>query len=326
MVTGLRRILAGLLVATGGGVSCSPAQWMPFNILNPVPTGNTVFSAAALDHERFTCVTIAGEVVTTVDGGCNWEVVPVGQGIFRGLKFLDGLHGWVVGAGSTMSFRTGDGGESWTPCPTGRDTTLYAVDFVDPKTGWAVGYKGCILKTTDGGDSWDSQSVESPAFTALYSVDALNERTAFTVGDAERIYRTADGGRHWNRLNAVFPDQTDLRAVLFTSDSVGFVAGYGSRIARTNDRGRTWKVVSDPGSSRTINAIAFNRRNVGLAVGSSSEVLRSTDGGTSWSRVPLEGVTTLTFYAVTFGSDTVAYIAGSSGSMYKSTDAGATWR
>ena len=34
---------------------------------------------------------------------------------------------------------------------------LYGIDFVDLKTGWAVGYNGIILHTKDEGENWEFQ-------------------------------------------------------------------------------------------------------------------------------------------------------------------------
>ncbi len=42
------------------------------------------------------------------------------------------------------------------PLPTGQ--SLSGVSFSDPNTGTAVGYGGTILRTTNGGASWESQS------------------------------------------------------------------------------------------------------------------------------------------------------------------------
>lgn len=44
------------------------------------------------------------------------------------------------------------------PLPQGN--TLHGVNFVSSTEGWAVGDYGTILKTTNGGTTWTSQSVE----------------------------------------------------------------------------------------------------------------------------------------------------------------------
>ena len=38
------------------------------------------------------------------------------------------------------------------PLPQGN--LLISCNFTDSNTGWAVGYGGTIIKTTDGGESW----------------------------------------------------------------------------------------------------------------------------------------------------------------------------
>ena len=42
------------------------------------------------------------------------------------------------------------------PSPTAND--LLGVDFINELTGWAVGTVGTIIKTTDGGESWEFQN------------------------------------------------------------------------------------------------------------------------------------------------------------------------
>ncbi len=42
------------------------------------------------------------------------------------------------------------------PLPQGN--TLYSVKYISATVGWAVGDLGTILKTTDGGTTWSSQT------------------------------------------------------------------------------------------------------------------------------------------------------------------------
>jgi len=41
------------------------------------------------------------------------------------------------------------------PLPQGND--LYSVHFINSNTGWMVGEVGTILRTTDGGSTWENQ-------------------------------------------------------------------------------------------------------------------------------------------------------------------------
>jgi photosystem II stability/assembly factor-like uncharacterized protein len=56
--------------------------------------------------------------------------------------------------------------------PTGEKFTLYHVFFSDPSAGWAVGEKGKIIHTNDGGVTWNQQN--SGTETILFDVYFLN--------------------------------------------------------------------------------------------------------------------------------------------------------
>ncbi len=64
--------------------------------------------------------------------------------------------GYIAGENQTILYT--DDGVTWIPKPTptiGSGYHLYDVAFYDYKNGYAVGSGGVILKTNDGGDSWN---------------------------------------------------------------------------------------------------------------------------------------------------------------------------
>src|SRR5689334_11084185 len=110
---------------------------------------------------------VAGEesVHVTHDAGATWRSAPVADALhLRGIAFTDSLHGVVVGAttaGKSLVARTTDGGASWavkTPVIAGGNTIwpLNGVAFVDGSVGTAVGDRGEIFRTVDGGETWIS--------------------------------------------------------------------------------------------------------------------------------------------------------------------------
>ena len=75
---------------------------------------------------------------------------------------------------------------------------LSGVYFTDANNGTAVG-NGKIIRTTDGGSSWITQSTQStPDFGhgAVYFTDA---NTGWVVGYPGIILKTTDGGNTWVR-------------------------------------------------------------------------------------------------------------------------------
>ncbi len=72
--------------------------------------------------------------------------------------FLDENHGWVVG--DTM-WRTTDGGENWTRTPMFGVDHLTSVTFADTNIGWALERRGGVLRSENGGMSWNRTSPNS---------------------------------------------------------------------------------------------------------------------------------------------------------------------
>jgi photosystem II stability/assembly factor-like uncharacterized protein len=93
------------------------------------------------------------------------------------------------------------------------------VDFRDERVGWAVGERGTILRTTDGGQSWFTISV--PVRSTLLSVQFADEDQGWIVGRGGTILRSEDSGRTWVRqesrtnqnLYALFVDKKNGWAV-----------------------------------------------------------------------------------------------------------------
>ena len=77
----------------------------------------------------------------------------------------------------------------------GIGNTLYSCHFPeDDQTGYATGGTGTIIKTTDGGANWESQSSGTNTnnlFSVHFPVDA---QTGYAVGLYGTILKTTDGG------------------------------------------------------------------------------------------------------------------------------------
>ena len=71
------------------------------------------------------------------------------------------------------------------PLPQGN--TLQDFSFIDPNNGFAVGAKGTILRTTDGGNNWDI--LASGTDDDLYSVAFTDPITGTVVGNFGAILK-----------------------------------------------------------------------------------------------------------------------------------------
>ena len=113
------------------------------------------------------------------------------------------------------------------------------MSFSTPEKGWVVGIDGLILRTRDGGQTWEVQhgamelgSVEELGFLetlknpGLYDVSVVGQY-GVVVGDTGNLMTTADGGETWTARE--LPEEERLvwlRGVsLLPGGSAGFAVG-----------------------------------------------------------------------------------------------------
>lgn len=136
---------------------------------------------------------------TTVDGGVHWAFHPFyfngNEGSADDIFFFDDMTGVSSGLlfdGTGAIARTSNGGTDWnsTLFPQG----VQGIDFPKPEAGFAVGFGGTILKSSDLGLTWSAQT--SGTSFDLFDVHfASNGLTGLAVGDGGTILRTANGGQ-----------------------------------------------------------------------------------------------------------------------------------
>src|SRR5690606_5108029 len=141
---------------------------------------------------------------------------------------------------------------------------------------WAVGDRGTLWHTEDGGATW--RLVPCPTGAPLYDVCFLTDRVGWVVGGATTPYTqtgsgvvlfTQDGGRTWRLLAA--GKLPRLRFVRFFGMTEGVAAGEGtsqspSGVFTTTDGGETWTPVA--GERRAgWTAADFTSPEVGVVAG-----------------------------------------------------------
>jgi photosystem II stability/assembly factor-like uncharacterized protein len=173
-----------------------------------------------------------------------------------------------------------------------------------PAVDWlsqASGANGTILRTTDGGLTWQPRPVPGAEKLDFRDIDALSEHVAYALsigpGETSRIYKTLDGGGRWELQFANTDPKVFLDAMAFrdANRGVAFSDSVDGRfvILTTADGGRAWhQVPSDrlPAALPGEGAFAASGTNVALDGGSAvwigttaGRVLRSSDDGRSWT-------------------------------------------
>jgi photosystem II stability/assembly factor-like uncharacterized protein len=243
----------------------------------------------------------------------------------------------------------------WEPVSYPEDVYLNGVFFVNPDVGWVtsgtVHQGGMLLRTRDGGSTWEVQlgdhESKDPPFQSPYFLDEMVGWVLQPTASNFKLLRTTDGDS-WLQVGAI-ETNWGLQDYVFTSKNVGiYVDGNDNvaRIVRTTDGGRTWKdvfrcrakIVVD-GLSRdvdcTLKALHFPTAQVGYAIGGAHGakrtlfVAKTEDGGSRWTLtvVPDVGGDLEVYHDqelfFTDANTGFAHLAESR--LYSTTDGGRTW-
>lgn len=250
-----------------------------------------------------------GSLYVTTNGGATWSQRPMGNNDWlTAVDFVSSNRGWVLGVYNEgvpgRIWHTQDGGRHWVQQtnPTGCDV-LTDVKFVSKQIGIIVGRYGTILRTGNGGLSW--QHMTSGTSDSLGAVDFPTAAIGYATGIKGRILKTVDGGTVWSPLNS--GTTRDVRDVRFTTATLGWVVGANGMIMRTGNGGVTWNK-QPSGTGKALAGVDFVNASTGWAVGSAGTILRTANGGASW--VKQASGTTAFLHAVDFVSVAKGFAVG----------------
>ncbi|MFC1553148.1 beta-propeller fold lactonase family protein [candidate division KSB1 bacterium] len=201
--------------------------------------------------------------------------------------------------------------------PTSGNTAFADVFSIDANTVWIIGENDLLIKTADGGGSWESYSIGTGrSLNAVFFVDADN---GWIVGSDDTIIKSTDGGSSWGSQNPNLGN--DFYGVHFFNGTTGWVVGSGGIILKTTD-GSSWNTQTS-NTSEDLFGVFFTDANNGWAVGNNGTILATVDGGDNWA-VKTSG-TSVELRGIHFTSSTVGWVSGNESTVLKTTNGGTDW-
>ncbi len=284
---------------------------------NPLPQGNHLHGVDFIDAETGVAVGAGGTILRTTDGGRHWTMQASGclQTLFK-VCWSDANTVTAVAPNGAI-LRSTDRGVSWeTRLYGGGPFSLSDVAFADQYNGFAVGTR-TLLKTCDGGRSWEARVCPSSKWLA--SISFCDSVTGLIVEGDGNVFFTTDAGETW------IPKSTGARffySGTLVSKNTAIAVGTNGTIVRTTDGGDTW-VKERPFTNDAFWNVDFVDSSTGYIVGEYGLILKTTDGGDQWT---LQSSNCTDFlHGVSVIHPDHACTVGTNGTLLYSGDGGLTW-
>ncbi|MEM7103705.1 MAG: YCF48-related protein [Bacteroidota bacterium] len=233
---------------------------------------------------------------------------------------------------------------SWQPLNTNTLSWRFEDMFwLDANIGWVVDGGGQILKTEDGGATWDQQFYDSDYY--FRSVEFLDENVGFagTLSSAESngsLWKTTDGGITWNNITNLLPKSVlGICGMAVADDQTIFITGvfYGfAYIMKSSDQGLTWTYQNMGALCLGLVDIHFLTPLHGFAVGQTAQgtglravIIETNDGGNSWQIAKTGDFNNQRAWKLQFINEMVGFASieefEPSPQYFKTIDGGQTW-
>ena len=217
------------------------------------------------------------------------------------------------------------------------------IDPTNNRTLYAALSGSGVIKSTDGGNSWNTVNNGLHLLAYLYhvTIDPRNSQTIYAASDLG-VYKSSNGGASWVEVTkglkksatswlsaeTVAIDPNNSQTIYAGMYYDGVTGDAPAAILKSNDGGASWiptgllnhceirTIAIDPANSLTVYAGA-----TASYTGEYGAVFKSTDGGSSWTAVLAGNVSSL---VIDSNNSQVLYAATPSGG-FKSTNGGTSW-
>ena len=337
-------------------VACGNAASTPAS--SPTATAQATIPATTTAQATIPAPT-TGQNTPVSGSGNSKPVVPL-----KGIRMVDAQNGWALTAQSVL--KTSDGGVHWKDVtPTNAALNAFARgNFFNEQYAWIAipppqqieGPGIFILRTTDGGDSWQRSKIDDATVAFIDVPHFLSTQEGWLEASSSpgaghagsNIWHTTNGGQTWTKIASNTGNNGltlgYVTGISFRDIQNGIATGNGGAgadnslpvVSITHDGGRTWQTQSLPhllggytGIFNTSQPPVFLGNMVFLPVsvttssGDRFVLYRSNTGGRTWFQTSVAHIRSENAYVLDSAHSWAT--DGQSGLLYRTTDGGNNW-
>ncbi len=205
------------------------------------------------------------------------------------------------------------------PLPQAND--LESVEMVSSLTGISVGASGTVVRTFDGGSTWDIEHIEPVADNNFTDVFFINDNTGWILSRSGKILHTTNFGENW--INQTSGLNTTLNEICFVNPYTGWIVGNSGKILKTTNGGNNWFNLISPTGVNLYSAYFLNYNTGWICGGGFSNVIKTTNGGMNWYHINPPAISEPN--SIFFINENTGWICGNSGRIAKTTNGGNNW-
>lgn len=182
-----------------------------------------------------------GTIIATTDNGATWTERRVNNWLYHvGLSFATDDRIILINTGAQKEGQIILVDHNLQILQT--DTFAFGMNDVQMANS-QVGYIACygvILKTNDGGYTWEYLDIKNDNFNSL---DCKSADEVWACGYNGTIVHTTDGGKTWDRLrngNSITIPKFNLTDIVFKDANNGYAVGEKGLVIYTSNGGKDW--------------------------------------------------------------------------------------
>ena len=219
------------------------------------------------------------------------------------------------------------------------------ISFINASQGWAVSGTSTLIRTGNGGETWDFLQAPAPYNVYFRCITMVNPSKAFigTLSSTYPLIVTANSGKSFSAVPISGKKPTKICGLYRVGQTIFGVGGYdgNATMVKSTDGGSTWTGYDMTPYAVSLVDVFFFNDSVGFTIGSAdgsaynsgkSVVLRTTNGGTSWEAMYRSTRLKEWGWKLFFISDSIGFVSierrtpNPGGIFYlKTTDRGTTW-